>query len=282
MGSKKVRKQIMIVKIKQRIRLNKANKLMSEYNQWLKQGNTLKENIHQYVKEPKLVERDRENWITISTHLSQSTKTGQRLKYSFKKSKTLKKHLLKNPLKQIDTSTQKKKNWFETLLFYSFIIFVLMIVSTLLTDSTESGIPRNIGGYAPLTVLTKSMDSVYPKDSFLLTKVVNPNQLKIGNDITFLKENNTTVTHRIIGIEENYQQTGQRGFKTKGVDNQLADEDIVIEDNVIGKVVYSNLWIGKTMLIVRKNLLVTAILMVLSIFFIDALIILIKSYRQSI
>lgn len=281
MVSKKGKKQTVKNRLAERSRVKKANQLMATYNRWLNQGDGLKKEIRQYTKTPELVKQDKEQWHVIASHLSQSTEKGQRLKQGFKKSKTLKKDLLANPMKQTTQPIQKKKNWFETLFFYSIIVFVLMIVSTLLTDSTESGVPRNIGGYAPLTVLTKSMDSVYPKDSFLLTKVVDPNQLKIGDDITFLKENNTTVTHRIVGIEENYQQTGQRGFETKGVDNPAPDEDIVIADNVIGQVIYSNLWMGKAMLIVRKNLLLTAILMVLSIFFIDALVTLIKTYRQS-
>lgn len=279
MSSKKGKKQTLKNQLAERSRVKKANKLMSTYNRWLTQGDSLKNEIRQYTKETKLVKQDKERWHTIADHLFQSIKQGQRLKQSLKKSKAINQTLLKNPMKEMDQPVQKKKNWFETLFFYSIIVFVLMIVSTLLTDSTESGVPRNIGGYAPFTVLTKSMDSVYPKDSFLLTKIVDPNQLKIGDDITFLKENNTIVTHRIVGIEENYQQTGQRGFETKGVDNPVPDKDIVIADNVIGQVIYSNLWIGKTMLIIRKNLLLTAVLMVLSIFFIDALVTLIKSYR---
>lgn len=281
MGYKKGKKRTTKTKIIEYFWLKKADKLMSSYNHWLKQGYVLKKDIRQYAKTSDLVRQDRENWEIVANHLSQSTRNGQQLKQSFKKRKTVNQTLLTNPMKDIP-SIQKKKNWFETLFFYSVIVFILMIVSTLLTGSTESGVPRNIGGYAPLTVLTKSMNSVYPKDSFLLTKVVKPNQLKIGDDITFLKENNSTVTHRIVGIEENYQGTGQRGFETKGVDNPTPDEDIVLADNVIGQVIYSNLIIGRVMLIVRKNLLVTAILMVLSIFFIDALVTLIKSYRQSI
>lgn len=54
----------------------------------------------------------------------------------------------------------------------------------------------------------------------------------------------TTVTHRIIGIEENYLNTGQRSFITQGVMNSEADRNPVAAVNVVGKVVWHNKLLG--------------------------------------
>ncbi|WP_288395893.1 signal peptidase I [uncultured Vagococcus sp.] len=255
-----------------------ANQFMEDYNQWIIKGASLKKDIHIYCKNHPVSKENKKNLRIISNHLSHSSKKAQSLKKNFKREAIFEKKLLQNPIRQ-SGSTKKKASRIEALIFYTIIAFTLIIISTVLTGSDKSGMPRNIGGYAPLTVLTKSMQSVYPKDSFLLVKVTEPKSLKIGDDITFIKENNSTVTHRIIGIEENFQGSGQRGFETKGVENPRADEEIVIADNVIGKVTFSSPKIGKVLVIVRKNLWLTAILLIISIFFIDSLITLLKASR---
>ncbi|MGO2964043.1 MAG: signal peptidase I [Carnobacterium maltaromaticum] len=266
-------------KREQKKALKQGNHLMTEYNQWLAKGYSLEGEMRETVKNPILPEKYKDYWNEIASQTSKHVREGQRLKGKLRRSRFLDPSLLEDPMRQ--PLVAKKKNWIESFVFYGIIVVVIVLISTLFSGPGDSGVPRNIMGYAPLTVLTKSMHSVYPKDSFLLIQVEDSKKLTIGDDITFLKENNTTVTHRIIGIQENFENQGQRGFETKGVDNPLADEDIVIADNVIGKVIYSNYTIGRLLLIVRNNLLMVAVLMIVSIFFLDALITLIKSYRKT-
>lgn len=255
-----------------------SNQLMTEYNQWLTKGYSLEGDIREISKNPILSKKDKADWEMIAAQTSEHVREGQQSKEKFRGSRFLDEELLDDPTRQ--PVVAKKKNWIESFMFYGIVVAVLVLMSTLFSGPGESGVPRNIMGYAPLTVLTKSMNSVYPKDSFLMIEVTDPKELTIGDDITFLKENNTTVTHRIIGIQENYENQGQRGFETKGVDNALADEDIVIADNVIGKVIYSNYIMGRILLVIRNNLLMAGILMIVSIFFLDALITLLKSYLK--
>lgn len=165
-----------------------------------------------------------------------------------------------------------KKNRFETVVFYSFLLFIVIVLSTVLNSQSESGRPKNIAGYSPMTVLTRSMQSVYPQHSLVITKVTEPKELKIGDDITYIKENNTTVTHQIVGVNENYMGTGKRGFETKGVENPRKDEEVVRAENVIGKVIFSSLIMGKTLLFVQQNMIITAVTVILFIYLSDLLI----------
>lgn len=165
-----------------------------------------------------------------------------------------------------------KKSRFETVVFYSFLLFIVIVLSTVLNSQSESGRPKNIAGYSPMTVLTRSMQSVYPQHSLVLTKVTEPKELKIGEDITYIKENNTTVTHRIVGVNENYMGTGKRGFETKGVENPRKDEEVVRAENVIGKVIFSSLIMGKILLFVQQNMIITAVTVILFIYLSDLLI----------
>jgi signal peptidase len=173
------------------------------------------------------------------------------------------------PLDANDTMKPKKLvSKIMNIVFYLVMTFIIILVYLFANNQAESGPPRNFFGYSPMTILTTSMQSVLPKDSLIITKYVDPDSLVIGDDITFLLENNTTMTHRIIDIQENIAGTRERGFKTQGVDNPLPDEDIVYGPNVVGKVIYNSLLLGQILLLIRENLIIVFILLVLIIWFI--------------
>jgi signal peptidase len=143
---------------------------------------------------------------------------------------------------------------------------ILLVVVMFFGNPAASGIPKNIAGYIPMTVLTRSMQSTYPQNSFILAKETDPNDLNIGDDITFLKQNNTTITHRIVGIAENYEGTHKRAFETKGTDNQRKDDEMVYADNVVGKVIFHSLLLGRLLLFAKSNpLLIVAMLFLLNL-----------------
>ncbi len=100
------------------------------------------------------------------------------------------------------------------------------------------------GGYSAFVVLTGSMEEVIPKGSLVFTKKVDPLELNVGDDITYMVSESTTVTHRIIEIEENYLGTGERAFRTQGVMNKDPDRNPVAAVNVVGKVIYHNKALG--------------------------------------
>lgn len=165
----------------------------------------------------------------------------------------------------------EKKNLVGAVVFYVFLGVIVLLLGALLKGQSSSGTPNNIGGYAPMTILTGSMERVYPKDSLIVAKVTDPKSLSIGDDVTYLKENNSTVTHRIVEINENYMGTGQRGFGTKGVENPRKDEEMVRAENIIGKVVFSSPILGKILLFIRANLFLTAITVIITIISSDVL-----------
>ncbi|CAD5896355.1 putative Type I signal peptidase [Carnobacterium maltaromaticum] len=212
--------------------------------------------------------------------LSQTARSTARTAYRMKKKMT---HELEGngifyPHQREKSATVGKKNRFETVFFYSLLLFIVVAMSAAFNGKSDSGVPRNIVGYAPMTILTRSMQSVYPQHSLVVTKVTEPKELAIGDDITYIKENNTTVTHRIIGINENYMDTGERGFETKGVENPRKDEEVIRAENVIGKVVFSSIVLGEILLFVREKLVLTAITVIVLIYFVDALIHYIRTY----
>ena len=150
-------------------------------------------------------------------------------------------------------------------LFYSFLIFVVAVVYFFSSSNDEA--PRTVLGITVMHVLTGSMQDVIPQGSVIVTKKVDPETLKIDDDITYLLESNRTVTHRIIGIQENYAE-GERGFETKGTANPSPDKEIVLAKNVVGKVIFHNHTLGKVVLFIRDHIIWVGLLLVLSIAFI--------------
>jgi signal peptidase I, archaeal type len=120
----------------------------------------------------------------------------------------------------------------------TFIYYALTIVLVLTAWIYAQNGRLFLGDYQMHNVLTSSMESVYPQGTLIVTKPVNPKELVVGNDITFYRDATTTVIHRITTVHENFNNSGQLAFTTKGVNNQREDSDILLSDNVIGKVVF--------------------------------------------
>jgi len=120
-------------------------------------------------------------------------------------------------------------------LFYGLIAAVLFAG---LTYGMASDTPRYFGGYSVMTVLTGSMQREIPQGSLVVIKKTDPATIGIGDDITYMLDDQKTITHRVIGIYENYCGSSQRGFVTKGLENALADKDVVYAKNTVGKVVF--------------------------------------------
>lgn len=135
------------------------------------------------------------------------------------------------------------------LVFYCLVIvlFVLILING------SSGKPMLFAGYGVFTVATGSMEDVLPQGSLIITKHVDPATLQIGDDITYLTGPSSTITHRIISISEKEHADDQRIFYTKGVMNKDPDLLPVPEVNVVGKVVYNNLTLGKAVQFIHRN-----------------------------
>ncbi|MBC8545291.1 signal peptidase I [Bianquea renquensis] len=126
--------------------------------------------------------------------------------------------------------------------FYGLLL--LLILSAVFVRTTSDGSPRSLAGYSGMIVLTESMQSEIPKGSLVITKTVDPQSLQIGDDITYMANQTTSVTHRIVGITENYENTGQRAFQTQGIMNREPDKQMVPAVNVVGKVVFHSEVLG--------------------------------------
>ena len=85
-------------------------------------------------------------------------------------------------------------------------------------------------GYQCYTVISGSMEPKYSVGDLIYVKKVDPTAIHVGNDITFvLNEDLVVATHRVVRIDAENQR-----FYTKGLANDIEDNDPVHFNNLIG------------------------------------------------
>lgn len=160
-------------------------------------------------------------------------------------------------LEELEAAEVKPKrtfiSTFSGFLFYFTICAIVMLV---FIYSQRTG-KRNLFGYSYYNILTTSMQSELPQGSLIIVHK-ETDTLKVGDDITFFESENKIVTHRIIEILDNYEDSGQIGYKTQGIENPNPDNYITYEGNVIGKVVWHVPYLGFVMAFIAKNVLLFA------------------------
>jgi signal peptidase len=95
-------------------------------------------------------------------------------------------------------------------------------------------------GYKPLAILSGSMEPAYNVYGLVVvdTNVV-PEDIAEGDVISFMSGEDTTVTHRVIGIDKS-----SRIFSTKGDANNTEDFAPVPFDNLVGRATLHVPWLG--------------------------------------
>jgi len=144
-----------------------------------------------------------------------------------------------------------------------YVLLALLVAVTVMFHGADEETPRHYFGFTGMVVLTRSMQNTLPQGSFVLVRNVDPNTLQVGDDITFLHSETAVITHRIVGIEEDFADTGGRAFITQGTANPARDQQPVLAINVVGRVVFNNMFVGQLFTFVQNNLLLCVILLVL-------------------
>ena len=99
-------------------------------------------------------------------------------------------------------------------------------------------------GATPLTVLTNSMEPTYPAGTLVIVKAVDIDDIRIGDPVTYQIEPGQPelVTHRVVAIAKT--TAGGITYTTQGDNNDVADMNPVLPEQIKGTVWYSIPWIG--------------------------------------
>lgn len=124
----------------------------------------------------------------------------------------------------------------KALKIFSSSIVAIVVAFAILTSGVR------LFGLKVYTVLSPSMEPKYKTGALIYVKDTAPEKLKVGDVITFMMSEETTVTHRIVGIEPD--TAGTLYFRTKGDANKIEDGASVHQDNVLGKPIFNIPYLG--------------------------------------
>ena len=120
----------------------------------------------------------------------------------------------------------------------STILVVIVVIIALLLVGVR------LIGLKPFTVLSGSMEPTYHTGSLIYVKSVDPMTIEAGTPITFMLDENTIATHRVVGVVPDEEDPTVVRFRTKGDANENEDGTLVHCKNVIGVPKFSIPYLG--------------------------------------
>ncbi len=116
------------------------------------------------------------------------------------------------------------------------VALIVVIVLTLLF------VGGRLFGYQTYAVISGSMEPIYPVFSAIYVRPVSPEDVRVGDPITFRLSAQTVATHRVVEID-----AANRRFITQGDQNDYRDAPISF-DSLIGKPIFAIPYIGLILL----------------------------------
>ena len=139
----------------------------------------------------------------------------------------------------------------------SVLIIICSIAVLLTVVFTKKGDAPNFLGFSLFRVMTGSMEPEIPVDALIVVKQTDATLLAEGDVITFYSRDPSlhgeVNTHRILRIEND--EDGETVFVTKGDANNVEDRYPTLQEDLIGKVVYSSAGMGKLVRLISNPLI---------------------------
>lgn len=154
-------------------------------------------------------------------------------------------------IKKIKQKVENNKPLMITYRIFKWIfgLFLCLILFVILVQKFSNN-NLSIGGVRIFSVATGSMKPEYQIGDIIVTKKVPVEELKVGDNVTYLGKKldmaGLIVTHKIMNIR---QADGKYYFITKGTANEIADPEINYSQ-IYGKVTYHTVvlsFIGRVM-----------------------------------
>ena len=119
----------------------------------------------------------------------------------------------------------------------SILVALVVILALLLVGA-------RVAGLQVFTVLSGSMEPTYHTGSLIYVKKIDPSAIQEGQPITFMLDENTVATHRVVGIVPDEEDPTVIRFRTKGDANDAEDGTLVHYKNVVGTPVFTIPYLG--------------------------------------
>ena len=113
------------------------------------------------------------------------------------------------------------------------VLVALVVIAALLLAGAR------IVGLQVFTILSGSMEPAYHTGSVIYVKEIDPADIKVGDPITFMLNEDTIATHRVVEVVPDEEDPSVIRFRTKGDANAAEDGSLVHYKNVLGTPVFT-------------------------------------------
>jgi len=127
-----------------------------------------------------------------------------------------------------------KKVWnvISTIVVVVAVVFAVLLVGA------------RVVGLQVYTVLSGSMEPTYHTGSLIYVKEVDPFEIEEGQVITYMLDEDTLSTHRVVEVVPDEEDATVVRFRTKGDANDAEDGGLVHYKNVVGTPVFTIPYMG--------------------------------------
>ena len=120
----------------------------------------------------------------------------------------------------------------------STILVILVVIAALLLVGVR------LFGLQVYTVLSGSMEPTYHTGSLIYVKKADPAEIKVGDVITFMLDEDTIATHRVTEVMPDENEPGVYRYFTMGDANEYPDQKSVHSNNLLGTPVFTIPYLG--------------------------------------
>lgn len=161
-------------------------------------------------------------------------------------------------------SINKRRGREKTLKIIVGIIFVVIIYNIILIGiSMVEGIENfSIFGYKAYIITSDSMKPEINNGDVVIVREIEQEEIK-ENDVIVFSENIKSITHRVIEVID---VGGNKEYKTKGDNNQVEDSQLVLFENIKGRVMFKIPFLGTVILFMKNQIIVLILLLLILLF----------------
>lgn len=128
------------------------------------------------------------------------------------------------------------------IILYQILVIMALILTMVIVLQRISANNQSIGGYKIFRVITGSMEPEYEVGEVIISKEVNPKDIKVGDDIVYLgrvgEYSGKIIMHNVVAIDTD--ENGDLIFHAKGLQSNSVEDPQIREDQIYGVVTYTS------------------------------------------
>lgn len=127
-------------------------------------------------------------------------------------------------------------------ILYQILVIICLIVAAVIILQKVTASNKSIAGYRIFRVITGSMEPEYDIGQVAISKEVDPNSIKVGDDIVYLgtygEYSGKIIMHSVVGIDKD--ANGNLNFHAKGLHSSSVEDPQIKDSQIYGVVKFKS------------------------------------------